>query len=214
MNRITKITLLLVLLAGWGKLNTWAGAPVQGTLIKPFLPNVDLKGNPATSPDTAMGSFFCTVLNQPILPILTPTGQPVTLAQYMEAAGTASAKCDNKGTHVVIHLSGLIPHGVYSAWFLRFDNQGGLTAEGSLGAPDGSQNAFSVSSDGTAELSVFQAAGQLAMFGSVSGCALDSGFVVAIAYHLDNQTHGGTPSAGNDCLIGIPIAFGFPARTN
>jgi hypothetical protein len=211
MNRITKIALLLALLTSGGKLNTWADAPVRGTLIKPFLPNVDLKGNPANLPDTAMGSFFCIGLNEPILPILTPAGQPVTLAEYMQATGTASAKCDHKGTHVVIHLAGLIPHGVYSAWFLRFDNLGGLTAEGSLGAPDGSQNAFSVSSDGTAELSVFQPAGQLAMFGSVSGCALDIGFVVAIAYHLDNQTHGGTPSAGNDCLIGIPIAFSFPA---
>ncbi|MGH7968421.1 MAG: hypothetical protein ACREIC_06790, partial [Limisphaerales bacterium] len=173
MNRIAKLTLALLALTTLGKFNTWAGAPVQGMLIKPFLPNVDRNGKPATSPNTPMGSFFCIGLNEPILPILTPSGQPVTLAEYMQATGTASAKCDNKGAHVVMHLAGLIPHGLYTAWFLRFDSNGGLIAEGSLGAPDGSQNLFSVSSDGTAELSVFQPTGPLSMFGSVNGCALD-----------------------------------------
>jgi hypothetical protein len=202
----TKIALMLLALTSWGQFNTRADGPVQGMLIKPFIPNVDLQGNAANSPDTPMGSFFCIGLNEPILPILTPTGQPVTLAQYMEATGTASAKCDNQGTHVVIHLSGLIPHGVYTVWLLMPD--GGV---GSLGVNDGSQNAFHVTSDGTAELSVFQPAGPLSVFGSVTSCLLDTGFTLAVAYHLDNHTHGGDPSGGNDCLIGIPIGFGFAA---
>jgi hypothetical protein len=211
MNRIAKLSIILAGLIGWGNFHTQAGAPVQGTLIKPFIPNVDLNGRPATSPSTLMGSFFCVGLNEPILPILTPSGQPVTLAEYMQATGTAFAKCNSLGTHVVIHLSGLIPHGVYSTWLLIPDGQGGFKGEGSLGAPDGSQNAFRVSSHGTAELSVSQLAGPLSVFGSVTSCMFDSGFVLAIAYHLDNQTHGGTPSGGNDCLIGIPLGFSFPA---
>jgi hypothetical protein len=205
MNRITKLTIGLFALTAWGSFDSRADAPVQGTLIKPFIPNVDLNGNPPASPNTPMGSFFCIGLGEPILPILTPTGQPVTLAQYMQATGAASAKCDSQGTHVVIHLSGLIPHGTYTVWLLTADG------EGSLGANDGSQNAFRVSSDGTAELSVFQPAGPLSVAGSVGSCLLDNGFLLAVAYHLDNQTHGGTPSGGDDCLIGIPIGFSFPA---
>src|SRR5262245_82811 len=133
MNHIAKLTGALFALTALGSFDSWGGAPVQGTLLKPFLPNVDLNGNPATSPDTPMGSFFCIALNEPIRPILTPSGQPVTLAEYMQATGSASAKCDDSGTHVVIHLSGLIPHGVYTVWLLPIEN-GAPSGEGPLGA--------------------------------------------------------------------------------
>src|SRR5258708_6362859 len=108
----SKITFALVTLSALVGVSSWADAPVQATFYAPVpgIPVIDLNGNPATSPSTPMGNVMCVPLGMPISPILTPTGQPVTMAQWLGVKGRASAKCDATGTHVVVHLSGLIPN--------------------------------------------------------------------------------------------------------
>src|ERR1051325_5430310 len=87
------------------------GAPVSAAWIEPFVPNVDVNGNRATSPDTPLGNTICADLGEDIMPIVDPNGNPVTLAQYTRVSGTATAKCAAQGTHIVVHLTGLIPNG-------------------------------------------------------------------------------------------------------
>jgi hypothetical protein len=47
-----------------------------------------------------------------------PDGHHVTLGEWVNISGSASAKCINQGTHIVIHLSGLLPKAVYTAWLI------------------------------------------------------------------------------------------------
>jgi hypothetical protein len=147
-------------------------------------------------------------------PIMAPDGHQVTLGEFNSVSGYAEIKCINSGTHVVVHLKGLIPNGVYSMWVVTFKSPGfdptfaNQIGEGALGAPDGSQNAFKASPAGTASISAIIPAGPLSEFGLVGNC-LSSEYEVqlAAAYHLDNLTHGATPGEPNTWTI--PFAFPF-----
>jgi hypothetical protein len=112
-------------------------------------------------------------------------------------------KCVQKGTHVVIQLSGLIPNGVYTIWVGVFQAPGltpdysNIIALGALGQPDGSQNAFVASAHGEAVISAFQPSGPLSAFDDrdSTGCLLDEFEVLFfVGLHLDGQTHGPTPA--------------------
>jgi hypothetical protein len=133
-------------------------------------------------------------------PVKAPDGHQITLGEFNMASGQASVKCIQAGTHVVIHLEGLIPNGVYTIWTMVLSSPGydgtfaAVTGVGALGAPDGSQNAFTASAHGMASLSVTAPGGNLSAVGSVSNC-FHSEFEVLLstAYHLDGLTHGGVP---------------------
>lgn len=50
-------------------------------------------------------------------PILAPDGERhVTWGAFRSAEGAVIVKCTRNGTHLVTHLSGLLPKGVYSVW--------------------------------------------------------------------------------------------------
>jgi hypothetical protein len=148
------------------------------------------------------------------VPILAPDGHQVTLGEFNSVSGHAEIKCINAGTHVAIHLKGLIPNGVYTIWTETFKSPGfdgtfdNEIGEGALGANDGSQNAFTASPAGTASLSVIVPAGPLSEFGSVGNC-LSSEYEVHLgaAYHLDNVTHGGNPGDLSAFVVQFVFAF-------
>src|SRR6266498_745066 len=147
-------------------------------------------------------------------PIMAPEGHQITLGEFNRVSGYAEVKCVNAGTHVVVHVQGLIPNGIYTIWVLTFKSPGfdgtfvNLIGNGALGAPDGSQNAFKASSDGTASLSVIVPAKSLSLFGSVTNCLSDEFEVhLAAAYHSDNLTHGGSP--GDPSTWVVQFAFPF-----
>ncbi len=163
---------------------------------------------PATDNNTLLWNKFGHV------PILAPDGHQLTLGEFNSVSGYAEVKCINAGTHVVVHLMGLIPNGVYTIWTETFKSPGwdgtfnNEIAEGAMGAPDGSQNAFTASPAGTASLSVMLPAGSLSEFGSIDNC-LSSEYQVhlAAAYHLDSITHGGIPGDLNAFVV--PFVFSF-----
>lgn len=127
------------------------------------------------------------------------------------------AKCVQKGTHGVLKLSGLIPHGVYTVWVAVFQAPGltpdfaNLIALGALGSPDGSQNAFVASASGKAELSALQPADPLSVFDDQdadNSCLLDKfETLLWVALHVDGQTHGPVP--GDECTLAFPGGFSF-----
>jgi hypothetical protein len=148
------------------------------------------------------------------VPILAPDGHQITLGEFNSVTGYAQVSCINAGTHVVIHLKNLIPNGVYTIWTETFKSPGwdgtfdNEIGEGALGAPDGSQNAFTASPAGTASLSVIIPAGPLSEFGSVGNC-LSSEYEVHLgaAYHLVNITHGGVPGDLNAFVVQFVFPF-------
>ena len=141
-------------------------------------------------------------------PVNAPDGHQVTMAEFHMVSGWADVKCINEGTHVVLHLKGLIPNGVYTLWVMTFSAPGVLSGIGALGAPDGSQNILNVNSKGTANLSVTMPGGNLSLFGAPIPNCWRTVYQVMIAgdYHLDGQTHGGSPGSHETGVL----QFGFP----
>jgi len=146
--------------------------------------------------------------------IMAPRGHQVTLGEFNTVSGKADITCTDYGTNVAMQFQGLIPNGVYSIWVLTFKLPGfhgtfdNLIGNGALGSIDGSENAFIASSAGTASLSVTTHAESLSLFGSVDNCLFSEYEVyLAVAYHLDNLTHGGTP--GDPATWVVQFAFPF-----
>ncbi|HEY2929054.1 hypothetical protein [Piscinibacter sp.] len=172
-----------------------ASAPTRNDSIVhvPFF-IVDAGGQPPTASDTLL--FEVRKHN----PIVAPDGHQVTLAEFNAVQGSASVKCVTQGTHVTLHLTNLIPNGIYTIWNLVFKAPGfdpsfsNLIGLGALGSPDGAQNSFRASASGEGSVSAITGAGNLSMVGSIGACALTDEFEwhVVGAYHLDGQTHGAT----------------------
>ena len=124
----------------------------------------------------------------------------------LTATGTATVKCINQGTHVVVHLSGLRTKGVYTVWVFTYESPGfdGMDPRvnrigvGALGANDGSQNSFRASASGEGQLSQTMPPGALSAFGNAGACLpLDEfEFHLVVFSHTDGQTHGPVPGPG------------------
>src|SRR6266536_381789 len=127
-----------------------------------------------------------------LTPILAPDGHQVTWAEWNNVQGRAAVKCLAEGSHVVVHLSGLVPNGQYSAWIVAFKPPGfnpdpmlpnppaaNAVTAGPLGAQDGSQNGFLADDEGEGQ----------------------------IAYHVDGSTHG--PVQGPPCTWAVQRIFSY-----
>ncbi len=175
----------------------------QATEAKPLVINSivhvpffieDASGNQPASPNTLLYE------NRLHNPIIAPDGHQITLAEFNALSGNVTLKCTEKGTLVNLHLSGLIPKGVYTIWTLTFKAPGfeptfsNLTGVGSLGTIDGSENTFKASASGEGEIVARIPAGPLSIFGSIASC-INSEFEVHFVgvYHLDGSSYGATP---------------------
>ncbi|HEY6166687.1 MAG TPA: hypothetical protein VI454_01515 [Verrucomicrobiae bacterium] len=213
------LALAVVALTAWGVLTALAEKREQKTVRTEFnitVPNADpvydSAGNPATAPNTPLFSNAAGVCDH-LFPLIAPDGHHITLGEWKAASGIAQIKCGDKGSHVVLRLSGLVPNGVYTVWLATFQSPGltpdfaNLIGLGALGAPDGSQNIVVASANGDATLSVVHPAGDLSLFGS-TGCLSDEFEVLLwLPLHVNGQTYG--PEPGNECNLGFQGAFSF-----
>src|SRR5438094_980688 len=71
----------------------------------------------------AISSRHCNP-GDPLSPVLAPDGHQVTWGEWTDVEGQAAVKCIKQGSHIVLHLSGLIPNGQYTAWVVAFDPPG------------------------------------------------------------------------------------------
>ena len=161
-----------------------------------------------------------TPVNMPVLesrkgnPVLAPDGHQLTLAEINNARGTVSIKCTGQGTHSSLHMTGLIPNGVYTIWLSTYKAPGGpdnLSAVGALGQdPDGKGNVMIADEDGEGFLVAWNPAGLLTANGGVIGACLSTdefqGRLEGV-YHIDGQTYGKTP--GPDGAYVEQFAFNF-----
>ena len=175
-------------------------------------PVYDSAGNPAVAGHTPLYSNSSGLCDH-LFPLTAPDGHHITLREWQRAKGTALMKCGPKGTHVVLHLSGLIPNGVYTVWVATFQAPGltpdfaNLIGLGALGAPDGSENVVLASPHGTAQLSVFHPPGDFSIFGSTDCLSDEFEVLLWLPLHLDGQTSGPVP--GDECALGFQGAFSF-----
>src|SRR5687768_4516166 len=122
---LTKLALLATLMIS---LPASAGQPLRsdGFVIEDRI--LDSAGNPPANDNTLIYSKGgdTEVCTTPYLdlPVLAPDGHQVTAGEWRAAEGRASVKCSAAGTHVTIHLSGLIPEGVYTIWLVTFKAPG------------------------------------------------------------------------------------------
>jgi len=169
---LLKGTLFATLLAGWAF--QAMAQPVERSedvLIVAGL-TVDADGNtvvPAVAdPDTLL--FYRRTGD----PILAPDGHQLTAGEFAAVKGTATARCLRSGTQVKIHVTGLVPHGIYRAWVLTFDYPGFdpmapdpfafATGEGALGPNDRSRNTFRASASGEGQITLIHPLGLMSEF--------------------------------------------------
>jgi len=136
----------------------------------------------------------------------------LTWGQYKDVEGRIRLKCIKKGTHVSMHLSGLVPKGLYTAWVVAFEKPGfnaeeralgpalaNLVGSAPLGDNDGGENVFRASASGKAQVAAIDEPAKFTGPGFIDPgtskqCLLDHFEVHFIgALHLDNETHGPDP---------------------
>ncbi|HXU32907.1 MAG TPA: hypothetical protein VN851_20235 [Thermoanaerobaculia bacterium] len=127
-------------------------------------------------------------------PVLTPTGQRVTLAQWNAPTGAFQLECKKKGTVIKLEVDHLIPNGVYTLWLFTLPT--GVPPSGFGGAFDlrTGENEFHSDANGHSKLQVTLPAGPLSTRGSVTNCLLDNTVVAFFGnYHIDGMSHGTSP---------------------
>lgn len=192
-----------------------AAAPV-GTdvmLIPPFYG--DASGAPLTPDDDPTTLVY--KIRNPVgaaigpFAVIAPDGHHVTLGEYITVGGRASVNCVQSGTLTVLHLSGLLPKGVYTIWNVIPSATAGVApvAVGSLGTDDGTQNTFHASASGEGQISAITPAGPLSVRGTYPACGLsaDPELHLVVAYHFDNQTHGTGPGPANQFIEQFVFVF-------
>lgn len=136
----------------------------------------------------------------------------LTWGQFRDVEGRITLKCLEKGTHVSMHLSGLVPKALYTAWVVVFADPGfipdrnldtalrNMVGFAPLGTDDGSENVFRASASGEGQVtaienpSTFPEGNEGPAWKPGAGtkqCLLDH-FEVHIVggYHLDDQNRG------------------------
>lgn len=137
----------------------------------------------------------------------------LTWGQFRGVEGRMKLKCLEKGTHVSMHLSGLVPRALYTVWVVVFDEDDkgrgfiddrnlatatkNIVGWAPLGKNDGSENVFRPSASDEAQLTAIDRPdtwpnGPAAGTGRKSEkCLLDEFEVHFVGgFHLDDETQG------------------------
>ena len=170
------------------------------------------------TPDTALvyGAPLAGPNNRMCVPVTGSDGQQLTLGEFKAIEGTVRVKCVERGTLVSVHLSGLQPKGVYSAWVPvtagnTFPPAIAATALGSVVGDDTFLNTFTASTSGEGQLTLIQPAGIGTLApGQIPLCLLDVTFEVHIAYHINGETSGPVPGPVTTWVV--PERFLFPIQ--
>lgn len=130
--------------------------------------------------------------------VLAPDGHQVTFGEFTAMNGSIDMKCTARGTRTSLHLTGLIPNGVYTIWIFTYKPPEGtmVSAAGALGAdPNGTGNILVADESGEAFLTALNPAGPLTATGEVAGCLETDEFRTLIegVYHIDGKTYGKFP---------------------
>ena len=219
---MSKYTVVALMIAASVLLGTAsAQGPTRSRDLIPFYE--DIRGGTCSPTIPAVGTitantpgatllFNRTFRGQPVtdfcLPVTNPDGSQMNLGEYLAASGRASVDCQKKGSHTVMHFSGLRPNGVYSIWIVLPDAiPGPPIGVGSLGRTARSENNFVASGSGEGQITATTPEEDLSIFGHVGQCMLDAPLSFELVYHADNATHGPDPGPPNTWVTNATFQF-------
>lgn len=192
---------------------------------------VDEEGTPLETVEKISSTTMLYDIRQPNNAVVDPEGNPITWDEYNNVQGNVTVECVEAGTRLDIELSGLIPGGLYTIWNVVLEKPGfggslqsllgSIVGVAPLGAPDGTENSFRASAEGTAQISEITPAGSMLQFPDVDkdwpdkrgikDCALDEfEYHVVGDYHYDGKTHGNIPGPAGTHVE----QFGFVFKQN
>lgn len=212
-NWMKKVVGVLVSVLFLFPLDALAGPPVRTSITTLFANGIrDADGNrPSFSspPDT----LLFRLIDRSPLP--GPDGRQLTWGEWIKTALTdssrASVKCINKGTHVLIEVTDLIPNALYSVWLFARPNPTVPIGGGALPSLLSDSNGFTTDETGAATINAIVPAASLSISGEITSCLFDnSTFVLQIAYHSDNQLYGGVPGPTGITFDHINFVFQQP----
>jgi hypothetical protein len=179
---------------------------ISRTLSGPVRDVNGVRPGPETDPATPL---YTTALGTPLL---APDGHQLTWGEWdniaATGASTASVKCVNKGTHIVLHFEGLIPNALYSMWlFVRLTATSPIDV-GKLPSRTSDGHVFVSNAAGKGTISVIAPAGPLSISGEIPGCLFAfEDFSLNLAYHSDGHLYGNVP--GPDGVTVQQFQFGY-----
>lgn len=144
-------------------------------------------------------------------PLLAPDGHQLTWGEWRRPVtintSLVSAKCVQKGTHVVVEATGLVPNALYSVWLFTQVTVGAPVSMGAVPSLVG-DNAFRTDETGAGSFNAIIPAGPLSLAGEAPACLFDNPvFVFQLAYHSDGQLYGGEPGPLGITLDHINFRF-------
>jgi WD40 repeat protein len=115
-----------------------------------------------------------------------PQGEPLgfTLGDYVAAEGHGTYVVQGDRAAVALTFDRLVPHGLYTVWCVTLFFSTASIAEYPCLAPDGTMYSFTADETGHAAISM-----DIAAFPPSTS---DTVYEIAIAYHSDGKTHGGS----------------------
>jgi hypothetical protein len=102
-----------------------------------------------------------------------------TLGDWLATTGTGTYKADGDQATIDLQFEHLVPNGLYTLWCLEI--AGGAMNEAPCGAPDGSENTFTATEDGSARVTMD--------IDAFPPSTEETFYEIAIAYHSDGQTY-------------------------
>jgi len=131
-----------------------------------------------------------------------------TVGDWLKSRGSGSYTCSDGNGTLDLEFTGLVPDAVYTMWHAFIAIPPPIPFTGTLdlplGARDGSESAFTSNADGTANFEhSFQPCLQMSDTWTTS--------MLAIAYHSDGQTWGGSPGPFGYSTH-IPLFLMLPLR--
>jgi hypothetical protein len=190
----------LILVAGprsWASAEGIDHAPVRQPIAAILIGGIrDVNGNRLNLSSDPATPLYKTAA--PGTPLLAPDGHQLTWGEWLQTGLTntsiASVKCINKGTHIVIEATDLIPKALYTAWLFTQPTPGSPVFVGAVPSLVSGNNSFHTDSTGAGSFNAIAPAGPLSISGEIHDCLLENKiFILRLAYHSDGQLYGGVP---------------------
>lgn len=174
----------------------WAASPLVDDNPAVFLNNLRNSSGglltlpPATDPDTLL---YIAASGQPLR---APDGHHITLGEWIDFSGRLSMKCNNQGTHVAVHVQGLLPNALYSIFLFAQEVVPGPFIFGRLPTSLPSEPGwFFTNGQGNATVNAIMPAGPLSFIGEITDCLPRDfeAYAFNLTYQSDGMLYGGFP---------------------
>jgi hypothetical protein len=188
-----------------------AAGPLRGQIFTIFTSVIrDVNGNRINFSTDTTTPLYTAALGTLLQ---APDGHQITWGEWLQGAlsteSVASIKCVEKGTHLTLELTDLIPNALYTVWLFTGATPTSPLSRGmfpnSLGQGG---NHFTTDENGAAIFNAIAPRGPLSINGEIPNCLLDNSIsVIQLAYHSDGRLYGPVPGPAGVTLDHINFVF-------